>query len=249
MDSRETTHTQRRRRGSEGIVVRHSRRCRSRTSARCSCTPAYQAQVWSAHDQKTIRKTFSTVAAARAWRQETQIALRQGTLRAPSPTTLEEAAERWLSAAEASVVRTRSGDPYKPSAIRAYKQVLDQRLLPALGTKRLTAITGTTLQDLVDQLVADKLSPSTVRNTFLPLRAIYRRALSRGEVALNPTLKLALPAVRSRRDRIARPKEAAALINALPRSEQALWASALYAGLRLGELQALDGSTSTSAPT
>jgi Phage integrase, N-terminal SAM-like domain len=55
------------------------------------------------------------------------------------------------------VVRTRSGDPYKPSALRAYKQVLDQRLLPALGAKRLTAITSTTLQDLVDHLVAEKL--------------------------------------------------------------------------------------------
>jgi integrase len=72
------------------------------------------------------------------------------------------------------------------------------------------------------------------------LRAIYRRALARGEVALNPTLELALPAVRGRRERIARPDEAAALIGALPRSEQALWATALYAGLRLGELQALD---------
>jgi integrase len=72
------------------------------------------------------------------------------------------------------------------------------------------------------------------------LRAIYRRAHSRGEVAINPTVKLALPAVRARRERIARPEQAAALIAGLPLSERALWATALYAGLRLGELQALD---------
>jgi hypothetical protein len=36
----------------------------------------------------------------------------------------------------------------------------------------------------------------------MPLRAIYRRAYDRGEIAVNPTLKLALSAVRGRRDGI-----------------------------------------------
>jgi integrase len=51
-----------------------------------------------------------------------------------------------------------------------------------------------------------------------------------------------LPAVRGRRDRIAAPTEAAALLDALAPLERAIWATALYAGLRLGELQALDWS-------
>jgi integrase len=71
----------------------------------------------------------------------------------------------------------------------------------------------------------------------LPLRAIYRRALARSEVALNPTLGLA---ARGRRERVARPAEAEALIAALPPGDRALWASALYAGLRRGERQALE---------
>ena len=95
------------------------------------------------------------------------------------------------------------------------------------------------IQDLVDRLVGDGLSPSSVRNTVLPLRAIYRRALSRSEVLVNPTLGLLLPASRQRRERIARPAEARALIDALPERDRALWAGALYAGLRRGELQAL----------
>jgi integrase len=41
------------------------------------------------------------------------------------------------------------------------------------------------------------------------------------------------------RDRIASPEEAAKLIAALPEPDQALWATAMYAGLRSGELQAL----------
>jgi integrase len=62
--------------------------------------------------------------------------------------------------------------------------------------------------------------------------------LARGEIILNPTIGLELPAVRGRRDRIAAPREAAALIAALT-SDHALWSTAFYAGLRLGELQAL----------
>lgn len=55
-----------------------------------------------------------------------------------------------------------------------------------------------------------------------PLRAIYRRAVARGEVAINPTTGLEFPAVREKRDRIASPGEAAALIAALPEAERAL---------------------------
>jgi integrase len=232
----------RRRRPHEGVQARHQRHCPAKVASRCTCTPTYQAQVWSPRDCKTIRKTFPTLAAARAWRQESQVALRKGTLRAPSPTTLAEAAEDWLAAATAGLVRTRSGDAYKPSAVRAYRQALHSRVLPSLGSNRVTALSRTMLQDLADRLSAEGLSPSSVRNTILPLRAIYRRAHSRGDVALNPTLNLSLPAVRSRRDRIAVPTEARALLDALPLPERPIWATALYAGLRLGELQALDWS-------
>ena len=145
----------------------------------------------------------------------------------------------WLQAAEAGSMWTRSGDRYKPSAVRAYEQALRTKLLPALGHVRLSAVTSSAVQDVVDRLVADGHSASTVRNAVLPLRAIYRRALSRSEVFTNPTVGLSLPAVRGRRDRMARPAEAHALLEALPEGDRAVWASALYAGLRCGELQAL----------
>jgi len=73
----------------------------------------------------------------------------------------------------------------------------------------------------------------------MPVRSIYRRALARGDVAVNPTVGLELPAVRGTRDRIASPDEARKLLEALDADDRALWATALYAGLRRGELQAL----------
>ena len=69
------------------------------------------------------------------------------------------------------------------------------------------------------------------------MRAIFRRARARAEVAQNPTLGLTLPAVRGRRERVARPDEAIALLSALRPDDRAIYATALYAGLRRGELE------------
>jgi integrase len=56
---------------------------------------------------------------------------------------------------------------------------------------------------------------------------------------VNPTSGLKLPRATRRRERISPPVEAAALISALPDNDRAVWATAMYAGLRRGELRAL----------
>lgn len=75
----------------------------------------------------------------------------------------------------------------------------------------------------------------------MPLRVIYRRAIEDGDVAVNPCDHLRLPAVRGKRDRIVSPEAAAALLAALEPRDRSLWALALYAGLRRGELMAFGG--------
>jgi hypothetical protein len=50
--------------------------------------------------------------------------------RAPTRLTVGEAAEEWLRAAGTGVVRTRSGELYKPSALRTYTHAFDKHLLP-----------------------------------------------------------------------------------------------------------------------
>ncbi len=66
------------------------------------------------------------------------------------------------------------------------------------------------------------MSASSVQCSLLPLRAIYRRAIKRGDAQVNPCTGLELPAVRERRDRIADPTEAARLLAALPEAERAV---------------------------
>jgi integrase len=160
-------------------------------------------------------------------------------MRAPSRRTLEEAAAEWLELARSGIVRSRSGDRYKPSALRSYEEALRTKVLPELGRLRLSALTRNSVQDLADRLTSEGLAPSTVRNSILPLRAIYRRAIQRAEVMQNPTKGLTLPAVRARRERVVPPAETKRLVEALPEADRALWATALYAGLRRGELQGL----------
>jgi integrase len=92
---------------------------------------------------------------------------------------------------------------------------------------------------LADRLLADGLDPSTVQGALMPVRVIYRRAVKRGEIAVNPTSGLELPTPEGKRERIAPPEEAARLLATLAEDDRALWAAAFYSGLRRGELMAL----------
>jgi integrase len=222
-----------------GIRKRHSKRCRSRAGGRCNCDAGWEASVYSKRDGKKIRKVFAREGEARSWRADALSAIAKGGLRAPTPTTVEQAWEAWSGGAKAGTIRNRSGDPFKPSTLRSYKGAMENRVLPELGSIRLADVARSDLQDLADRLLADGLSASTVQVTLLPLRAIFGRAVDRGELAVNPCAGLKLPAVRGRRERYASPKEAEDLIAAAPEADRAIWATAMYAGLRLGELRAL----------
>ncbi len=222
-----------------GIEVRHKKACASRNGVRCNCQPTYQASVWSTRESKRIRKTFPTLAEARAWRSETQTGVQRGTLRPPAHTTVREAAEDLVAGMKSGRVRTRSGDVYKPSAIRSYEAALRDHIVPRIGRTRLGEVQHRDVQRIADDLLAEGRDPSTIRNALMPLRVIFRRAVEDGDCAVNPCTHLRLPAVRGRRERIASPDEAQRLLAALPERDRPIWATALYAGLRRGELMAL----------
>jgi hypothetical protein len=58
-----------------GIDTRHTRTCRARTGGRCNCTPTYRARIY--RDGKRLIRTFPTLAAARGWREDAAVALRE----------------------------------------------------------------------------------------------------------------------------------------------------------------------------
>ena len=218
-----------------GLEQRHMRDCKG---GKCSCP--WRVSIYSKRDGKRIRKTFTGKRAkseAQAWRDDKLAAVRRGEVRAPTAMTVREAAEAFMAGAKDGSIPTASGDRYKPATLRGYRVALDKRLLPAFGGQRLSDIDREHVQDFANRLAAEGLSSSTVHNTLDPLRAIYRRA--RRTVPINPTKDLELRRPDGKRERIAEPEEAAALIAALPDDSRALWATAFYAGLRRGELRAL----------
>jgi integrase len=222
-----------------GIAKRHSKGCPGQHGDRCRCSAGWEASVYSKHDGKKIRKVFAREAEAKSWRADALSALDKGALRAPKPTTVRQAWETWHAGAEAGTIRNRAGERYKPSVVRAYEKSMRLRVLPRFGGARLSDVRRIDVQDFVDGMLADKLAPSTINTTLHPLRAICRRALVRGDLAANPCSGLELPAASRPRERFAPPAEAEALIASAPAADRATWATAFYAGLRLGELQAL----------
>jgi integrase len=152
---------------------------------------------------------------------------------------VREAAESLTRGMSAGRVRNRSGDPYKPSAIRSYADGLRLHVLPELGARKLGDVQRRDVQRLVDDLLTTGRDPSTIRNALMPLRVIYREAVAYGDVGINPCSGVRLPAVRGRRQRIVSAREAASLLRALTDEDALVWALALYGGLRRGELMAL----------
>jgi len=226
----------------EGIRKRHSKGCRSRTGGRCNCRAGWEASIFLSREGKKLRRTFVREAEAKSWRLDALRASAQDGERSPSELTVEQAAWLWLEAARTGQVRDRSGHTYKPATLREYGRVLKLRVLPRFGSLRLDELTRGSLQQFVDELMASELSASTIRNTVNPLQAIYRYAVRRELVPVNPTHDLELPVARGRRERIATAVEAARLLDALHDCDRPIWATAFYAGLRRGELQALRGS-------
>ncbi len=156
-----------------GVRQRHGLKCNRK--GRCDCP--WRAEVYSKRDGCKLRKTFPTQAAAKAWRADKLAATNKGKLRAPTSTTVRQAAEAFMAGAKAKTIPTASGDDYKPATLRGYRVGLDKRLLPSLGDMRLSDVERRDVQELANRLTGEGLSASTVQNTLDPLRVIYRRAI------------------------------------------------------------------------
>ena len=81
---------------------------------------------------------------------------------------------------------------------------------------RLADVQRRHVQGLADRLVADGLSPSTVRNALMPLRVIFRRALRDESSPSTRATGSSCPRTAAARAGSSRAEDAAQLIAALP---------------------------------
>jgi integrase len=228
----------------EGVQERHQLRCASRESGRCNCTRSYRGAVY---DRRTRRFAYSgwsrDSGAALKWRTQALRELDAQIASGQSPTApselLRDLWADWYAGAASGAISNRSGQRYKPLALDSYERAWRLHVEPALGDRRIATITRHELQAWVDAKAAAGMPRSTINNAVDPLRVLFRRALRRSVVATNPTTDLELPGRAEEPMRFASREEAKQLVEALPPEDRALWATALYGGLRRGELRAL----------
>jgi len=232
-----------------GIEVRHKKGCSFRTGP-CDCGPSFRGTVYDRAARKNRHGPWITKKAmAKGWRIDALARIQRGEFGPATKITLSEIGETWFAGATAGSIRNKSLHPYKPRVVRDYKSCFKTHVEPTFGAVQLGKLKRRDLQDLVDRL-ALTLSENTVHNAITPVRAICSYAVMKELLSKNPCDGLKVPKAVGRRfagsetdgkrEAIASPEEAAALIAVIDDPiDQALWATAFYAGLRRGELRGL----------
>ena len=101
--------------------------------------------------------------------------------------------DEFVEAAEAGRALNRSGRPYKPSALRDLRGILEYHVAQESGDLPLREVRREHVQALVDRLGADGLSESRIRSVISALRALYGHAIERAHVEFNPADGLVMP--------------------------------------------------------
>ena len=225
-----------------GITVRHARVCVTRLDRACDCVPTFQAWVYDQRVDRKVYKTHRSAGAAKTWRQDMLVAIRRGEVTAARTTlTVDDAVSAWIDGARKGTVRTRGRKPFAGGTVRSVEQNYRLRVTERFGRRRIDRVTLLELQEWVDELDGDGLHPGTIETTVLPLRMAYRRAKTRGEVAIDPTDGLELPQ-KPVRGSTRRPPDARlirSILDGAPTADRAAWAVFMLAGLRRGELLGL----------
>ena len=152
----------------------------------------------------------------------------------PAGATFAQAAEEWITFVANDRRRERS-------TVMNYRHILNRRLLPAFGDKRLEDIDVFSAERWRMGLVAEGLSASTINSNRWQAAAIYKRAARVWGVTVNPFALLDRQPVRASNDfNILQPDEVLYVATkAVDDQDAALFVLAGFTGLRLGELRAL----------
>jgi integrase len=145
--------------------------------------------------------------------------------------TFAEAAEEWLRYIEFDRQR-------KPSTVAGYRWILQGQLLPAFGELPLEAITT----DVIEQWLASLGgAASSRRKALVLLHGVLKRSRKAWGLVANAATEVEKPPLlRSGEIQVFSPEEVRALVRAaFSEQDAALYLTAAFTGLRMGELLAL----------
>lgn len=224
----------------EGIQERHQDKCATQSGGkRCNCRRSYRASVYDPDKKKNAYSGWKRdKAEVVKWRTQALRELQEGATPTDGP-LLREAWAEFIEGARSGAIGDRKGNRYKSQTLDSYKAAWDKHVGPRFGSKRMSKVRHGDVQALADELAKNGAQRSTVNNALDPLRVLYRRAMRRHPGLVNPTSNIELPAKAEEEVRPIPPARVAELLAALPDTERALWATAVLAGLRSGELRAI----------
>lgn len=87
-------------------------------------------------------------------------------------TTFRSQAEKWIES-----LATRRRKPVKPATIVGWKCALDKWILPNTGDKPLSEVSNGVLRELIEEMVAAKLSPKTIVNYTQVVKLVVASAV------------------------------------------------------------------------
>ncbi len=170
--------------------------------------------------------------AAEARRAEIVGKKHRGERVAPSRRKLAEVADAWLAEQAHLRPRTRIG----------YEISLRRHVLPRLGRLPIAGVSEDHVARLIREMREAGLSAWTIRGTLTPLSLVLSYAVRRGLAPHNPVKRLEgneRPRGGRREMRILDRDEIAALLEAADPAHRTLLATAVFSGLRRGELLGL----------
>ena len=174
------------------------------------------------------RKAGDTLAEAEAFKRRIDDQLALGTYRPASTMTFGTYATAWIKTW-----------PLKEQTRERYRGILRRELIPVFGGYPLAKIHPHQVRAWVHEQNAGPLSASSVRQHIAVLRSCLKAAQIDGHLGELPLLGVKMPRSYSRQPAVLTLTEAFAMIELAPAAWQCAIATALFTGLRLGELLAL----------
>ena len=174
------------------------------------------------------RKAGDTLPEAESFKRRIDDQLALGEYRSVSTTTFATYATAWIEVAA-----------LKEQTRYRYRSILRRDLLPVFGGYPLVKIHPHLVRTWVAAQVAGPQSASSVRQHIAVLRSCLKSAQIDGHLETLPLLGVKMPRAYSRQPAVMTLAESLAMVAAAPVDWQCAIATALFTGLRLGELLAL----------
>lgn len=157
--------------------------------------------------------------------------LDQGTYKELRAITFQDFAENWLRDYAAAHV--------KPSTLQSYRATVRNSFIPFFGPVNLSAIQPDDVQRYVAERLATGVRAATVHRQLTVLKGMMRRAVEWDYLRINPAATIKPPRIEHVEMDFLTPPEIVTFLDAVDPTYHALFFTAIFTGMRSGELRAL----------